>query len=62
MSLYQVFREVALKHPNNIAFISNGNKISYKALLKKIDEASSYFSMLDIRKKDYISISLFNRL
>ncbi len=62
MSLYQVFREVALKYPNNIAFISNGNKISYKALLKKIDEASSSFSMLGVRKKDYISISLFNRL
>lgn len=62
ISLYEVFKEVALSNQNIIAYTQNGNRITYKALLKKVDEVSSSFSVLGVKKKDYVSVSLFNSL
>lgn len=62
MSLYEVFKEVALNNPNIVAYTQDGNRITYDSLLKKIDEVSSSFSVLGVKKKDYVSVSLFNSL
>ncbi len=50
-----VFRRNA-EHPNDIALVYYGNKISYQALFEKIDRCASGFSHLGVKKGDVVTV------
>ena len=59
-SMYSLMRKCALKYPSNIAYTYFGNKVTYKSLISKIDEASRAFLRLGVNKKDVVSIIMPN--
>lgn len=59
-NLYENFKGSSLKYPSNIALNYFGNKISYKKLLKKIDECAKSLKALGIKKEDKITICMPN--
>ena len=50
-----VFRRNA-EHPNDIALVYYGNKISYRALFEKINRCASSFTHLGVKKGDVVTI------
>ncbi len=50
-----VFRRNA-EHPNDIALVYYGNKISYQALFEKIDRCASSFTHLGVKKGDVVTV------
>ena len=59
-SMYSLVRKCAIKYPSNIAYSYFGNKVTYKSLISKIDEASRAFLRLGVNKKDVVSIIMPN--
>ena len=60
VSMYEMIKESALKYPNKIAYTYYKNKVTYKNLLKRIDEVACAFIRMGIKKGDYVSIIMPN--
>ena len=57
-SMYQALLEAANKYPNDLALYYQGTKISFKSLIKRIDEtADILYHKLGIRENDVVVIS-----
>ena len=58
LTMYAAFKEAAKKTPNNLAVYYEGKRITYKSLLKRIDEtADILYNVLGVRKNDTIVIA-----
>ncbi len=59
-TLYQYFKESALKHPDITALSYYGTKISYHKLVEKVEACAKSFRQLKIRKGDVVTICMPN--
>ncbi len=59
-SLYQYFIDCALKHKQLTALNYYGTKITYKELIKKVDDCANSFLSLGIRRGDVVTICMPN--
>ena len=58
LTMYAAFKEAAKRTPNNLAVYYEGKRISFKALLKRIDEtADILYNRLGVRQNDVIVIA-----
>ena len=58
LSMYEALLEAANKYPNDLALYYQGTKISFKSLIKRIDEAADIlYNQLGIRENDVVLIS-----
>ena len=58
LTMYAAFKEAAKKTPNNLAVYYEGKRISFKTLLKRIDEAADIlYNRLGVRQGDVIVIA-----
>ena len=58
LTMYAAFKEAAKKTPNNLAVYYEGKRISFKTLLKRIDEtADILYNRLGVRENDVIVIA-----
>ena len=58
LTMYAAFKEAAKRTPNNLAVYYEGKRISFKALLKRIDEcADILYNRLGVRQNDIIVIA-----
>ena len=58
LTMYDAFKEAAKRTPNSLAVYYEGKRISYKALLKRIDEAADIlYNRLGVRQGDVIVIA-----
>ena len=60
VSMYEMVRKSSEKYPKSIAYSYYGTKVTYKKFIKKIDEVSSSFSKLGVRKKTNVTICMPN--
>lgn len=60
MSIYDVYKENALKYSNNVALNYFGKTITYREFLTKIDNAANAFRNQGIRKGDVVTICMPN--
>ena len=60
VSMYEMIRRAAIKHPSNIAYTFYGTRVTYKSYLRKIDEAACAFAHLGVVKGDYVSMIMPN--
>ena len=59
-SLYEYFKENSFKYKNKYAIDYYGTKITYKDLLKKVDECANSFKYHGIRYGDVVTICMPN--
>ena len=58
LTMYAALKEAAKRTPNNLAVYYEGKRISFKALLKRIDEcADILYNRLGVRQNDVIVIA-----
>ena len=58
LTMYQALKEAANKYPNDLALYYQGTKISFKSLIKRINEtADILYHKLGIRENDVVVIS-----
>ena len=58
LTMYEALKEMALKYPKDLALYYEGTKITFGALLKRIDKtADVLYNQLGIRENDVIVIS-----
>ena len=58
LTMYQAFEKAALKYPNDLALYYKGKRISFKALLKRVNETADILvNVLDIKENDVITIA-----
>ena len=56
--MYQAFHKAASSYPRDLALYYEGKKISFKSLLKRIDEtADILYHRLNVRENDVVVIS-----
>ena len=61
LTMYEAVKAAANKYPNDLALYYEGTKISFKALLKRIDKmAEVLYNQLGVRKNDIVVISQQN--
>ena len=56
VSLYEMVRRCASKHPGLIAYSYYSKAVTYKNYLKKIDESACAYIRLGVKKGDFVSI------
>ena len=57
-TMYQAFKNVAKQYPHDLALYYEGSKISFKALLKRIDQtADILYHSLGVRENDVVVIA-----
>ena len=59
-SMYNMLLNASNKYPNNIACLSSTSKVTYKSLIKKIDNFASGLNKLGIKKNDYVTLIIPN--
>lgn len=59
-TLYQRFKDTALRKPDSIALMYFGNKITYRQMLTLIDNAAKGFSEIGIKYNDIVTCSLLS--
>ena len=58
LTMYQALKAAANKYPRDLALYYQGTKISFKALLKRIDETADILvNTLNIKPNDVVMIS-----
>lgn len=60
MIIYDSLKKVCLENPNSVALYYFGNKITYKELLKKIDNIANSFLEKGVKKGDVVTIAIPN--
>lgn len=59
-TLYQRFKDTALRKPDSTALLYFGNKITYRQMLSLIDDAAKGFSEVGIKYNDIVTCSLLS--
>lgn len=59
-TLYQRFKDTALRKPDSIALMYFGNKITYRQMLTLVDNAAKGFSEVGIKYNDIVTCSLLS--
>ena len=58
LAMYQAIVEAANKYPNDLALYYQGKKITFKSLVKRINEAADVlYNRLNIKENDVVLIS-----
>lgn len=57
-TLYQRFKDVALRKPDAVALLYFGNSLTYRQMLTLIDNAAKGFYEIGVRKNDVVTMSL----
>ena len=60
ISLYEMLKQSALKHPDYISYNYYGNKKTYKQFLEQINECAKALKSLGVNNKDRVSICMPN--
>ena len=60
VSMYEMVKRTAKKYPSNIAYKYYGNEVTYRSLLRRIDDSACAFVRLGVKKKDVVTICMPN--
>lgn len=60
VSMYEMVRRCANKHPELTAYSYYGNSVTYRNYIKKIDTCAKAFARLGVKRKDVVSIAMPN--
>lgn len=60
VSMYEMVKRTAKKYPSSIAYKYYGNEVTYRSLLRRIDDSACAFVRLGVKKKDVVTICMPN--
>lgn len=60
VSMYEMVRRTSVKYPSKIAYSYFGNKVTYKGLIRKINENAKAFVRMGVVKGDVVTIAMPN--
>lgn len=60
VSMYEMVKRTAKKYPSNIAYKYYGSEVTYRSLLRRIDDSACAFARIGVKKGDVVSICMPN--
>ncbi len=60
VSMYEMVKRTVKKYPSSIAYKYYGNEVTYRSLLRRIDDSACAFVRLGVKKKDVVTICMPN--